>query len=182
VNKSTKLIVTGAASILGVVLAASGAYAATGSLSVSDAPGQVLKVSGVGPASEHASDNAKAHANENAKGLFGTTDAATDAEAGTTTDAEDTTVDGTVDGDAETSSTVAPVAPTTAAKNASTVKGNETGKSVEAWAHSKGDVETVAPDAAVSVDADADADVDADADADAELGVEANVNGRAGDR
>jgi hypothetical protein len=73
-KKSTKLIMTGAASLLGVALAAGGAYATGGSLSVSDAPGQVLKISGVGPASAHASDNAKAHANSNAKGIFGTPD------------------------------------------------------------------------------------------------------------
>lgn len=71
---STKLIVTGAASVLGVALAG-GAYAATGSLTTADAPGQVLQVSGVGPAAGHASATAKAHANANAKGLFGTTPA-----------------------------------------------------------------------------------------------------------
>ena len=70
---SSKLLVTGAASMLGVALVAGGAYAATGSLTPADAPGQVLQVSGVGPASAHASDKAKAHANTNAKGLFGTT-------------------------------------------------------------------------------------------------------------
>jgi hypothetical protein len=70
---SSKLLVTGAASMLGVALAAGGAYAATGSLTTADAPGQVLQVSGVGPASTHASDTAKAHANANAKGLFVTT-------------------------------------------------------------------------------------------------------------
>ena len=67
---STKLIATGAASVLGVALAG-GAYAATGSLTTADAPGQVLQVSGVGPAAGHASATAKAHANANAKGLFG---------------------------------------------------------------------------------------------------------------
>jgi len=70
---SSKLLVTGAASLLGVALAAGGAYAATGSLTAADAPGQVLQVSGVGPAYAHASDAAKAHANANAKGLLGTT-------------------------------------------------------------------------------------------------------------
>lgn len=69
---STKLIATGAASVLGVALAG-GAYAATGSLTTADAPGQVLQVSGVGPAAGHASATAKAHANANAKGLFGST-------------------------------------------------------------------------------------------------------------
>jgi hypothetical protein len=64
---STKLKVAGVASVLGVVLAASGAYAATGSLTSRDAPGQVLQVSGVGPASGHASATAVAHANPKAK-------------------------------------------------------------------------------------------------------------------
>jgi hypothetical protein len=68
---SSKLLVTGAASMLGVALAAGGAYAATGSLTPADAPGQVLQVSGVGPAAAHASDTATEHANANAKGLFG---------------------------------------------------------------------------------------------------------------
>jgi hypothetical protein len=70
---STKLFATGAASLLGVALAAGGAHAATGAFSAADAPGQVLTVSGVGPALAHASDTGKAHANANAKGLFGTT-------------------------------------------------------------------------------------------------------------
>jgi len=70
---SSKLLVTGAASMLGVALAAGGAYAATGSLTAADAPGQVLQVSGVGPAAAHASDTATAHANANAKGLLDTT-------------------------------------------------------------------------------------------------------------
>ena len=68
---STKLIVTGAASVLGVALAVGGASAATGSLSVANAPGHVLQVSGVAPASAHASGTATTHANPNAKGLFG---------------------------------------------------------------------------------------------------------------
>jgi hypothetical protein len=68
---STKLIATGAASLLGVALAAGGAHAATGALSPADAPGQVLQVSGVVPASAQASLTAKAHASANAKGLFG---------------------------------------------------------------------------------------------------------------
>ena len=58
---STKLSVTVAASMLGIALAASGAYAATGALTTRDAPGQVLQVSGVGPASDHAT--ATVHAN-----------------------------------------------------------------------------------------------------------------------
>jgi hypothetical protein len=70
---STKLFATGAASLLGVALAAGGAHAATGSLNTADAPGQALQVTGVGPAAGHASATALAHANANAKGLFGTT-------------------------------------------------------------------------------------------------------------
>jgi hypothetical protein len=58
---STKLSVAAAASVLGVALAATGAYAATGALTTRDAPGQVLQVSGVGPASDHATPTA--HAN-----------------------------------------------------------------------------------------------------------------------
>jgi len=68
---STKLIATGAASVLGVALAVGGASAATGSLSVANAPGHVLQVSGVAPAAAHASGTATTHANPNAKGLFG---------------------------------------------------------------------------------------------------------------
>jgi len=68
---SSRFVVIGAASALGVALVAGGAYAATGSLTVANAPGQVLQVRGVGPASAHASDTAQAHANPNAKGLFG---------------------------------------------------------------------------------------------------------------
>jgi len=59
--------------MLGVALAAGGAYAATGSLTPADSPGQVLQVSGVGPAAAHAGDTAMENANPNAKGLFGTT-------------------------------------------------------------------------------------------------------------
>jgi hypothetical protein len=70
---STKLIVTGAASVLGVALAAGGAYAATGSMTTADVPGRVLQVSGVGPASAHAGATAMAHASPNAKGLRGAT-------------------------------------------------------------------------------------------------------------
>jgi hypothetical protein len=58
---STKLGVAVAASMLGVALAASGAYAATGALTTRDAPGQILQVSGVGPASDQV--NPTAHAN-----------------------------------------------------------------------------------------------------------------------
>jgi hypothetical protein len=140
-KKSTKLIMTGAASLLGVALATGGAYAASGSLTASDAPGQVLKVSGVGPASTHASDTAKAHANANAKGLFGTTATASPS----ATASERNTP----------APTVSPVAPSVASKNASTVKGNQTGKSIEAWAHEQAGIHTVAPNGAVSVGVDA---------------------------
>jgi hypothetical protein len=61
-KRSTRLSVTVAASMLGVALAASGAYAATGALTTRDAPGQVLQVSGVGPASDHATPSAQANA------------------------------------------------------------------------------------------------------------------------
>jgi hypothetical protein len=59
---STKLGMAAAASMLGVALAASGAYAATGALTTRDTPGQVLQVSGVGPASDQAKPTAHANA------------------------------------------------------------------------------------------------------------------------
>lgn len=59
---STKLGMTAAASMLGVALAASGAYAATGALTTRDAPGQVLQVTGVGPSSDHATPTTHANA------------------------------------------------------------------------------------------------------------------------
>jgi ABC-type transporter Mla subunit MlaD len=62
---SARLSVTAAASMLGVALAASGAYAAASALTTRDVPGQVLQVSGVGPASDHASPTA--HANTGVK-------------------------------------------------------------------------------------------------------------------
>lgn len=70
---STKLIATGAASVLGLALAAGGAQAASGSLTAHDAPGHVVQVSGVVPASAHTSPTATAHANPNTKGLPGAT-------------------------------------------------------------------------------------------------------------
>ncbi len=70
---SDTLIGLGAASLLGVALAAGAAHAATGALSTADAPGQVLQVTGVGPASARAS--ATAIANANAAGLSGATTA-----------------------------------------------------------------------------------------------------------
>ena len=66
VKTSSTLIGLGAASLLGVALAAGAAHAATGALSAADAPGQVLQVTGVGPASAQASATAIANANANA--------------------------------------------------------------------------------------------------------------------
>ena len=149
---STKLIMTGAASLLGVALATGGAYAVTGSLTASDAPGQVLQVSGVGPASAHADANATANANANAKGVLGTTDTAkAEATAAAEAAAATTNVDST--------STATAVAPSVASQDAATVKGSLTGEEIAAWAHTQARVETVAPDAAVSVDVDANASV-----------------------
>jgi hypothetical protein len=71
IKPSSKLFTTGAASLLGVALVAGGAHAATAALSSADSPGQVLQVSGVVPASTQANATASAHANTNAKGLFG---------------------------------------------------------------------------------------------------------------
>lgn len=159
-KKSTKLIMTGAASLLGVALAAGGAYATSG-LSVSDAPGQLLKISGIAPASAHANQNALDHANENAKGLFDSTpDATDDADVST-----DTSTESDASADATAPAAVTPVAPRDAAANASTVKGNETGQSVKAWAHAKNGVEVVAPPAAVSLGSDVSVGADASADA-----------------
>lgn len=70
---STKLLATGVASLLGVTLAAGGVNAAAGALTAADAPGQVLQVSGVGPAS--AQSNAPAKADANAKSPSGATTA-----------------------------------------------------------------------------------------------------------
>lgn len=149
---------TGAASLLGVALAAGGAYATGGSLSVSDAPGQVLKIGGVGPASAHASDNAKAHANSNAKGIFGTPDedVVTDE---TTTPKVDDEAEAETETDVTSDSAADATVPREAAKNASTVKGSQTGETVKEWAHTK-KVEVVIPDAAVDVKVDADAKAD----------------------
>ena len=65
---STKVIMIGAASVLGVAMVAGGAYAARGSLTVADAPGTVLQVSGVEPASAHAIPTDTAHTNPSARG------------------------------------------------------------------------------------------------------------------
>ena len=138
--KSTKLILTGAASLLGVALATGGAYAASGTLTAFDSPGQVLKLSGVGPASAHASATAKAHANANAKGLFGTTPTSVPTDPASVPTPTPSA-----------SATVAPVAPSVASKDASTVKGSQTGKEISAWAHQQNEVHTVAPGGAVDV-------------------------------
>jgi hypothetical protein len=66
---STKLIATGAASVLGVALAVGGAQAASGSLTVRDAPGHVVQVGGVVPVSVHVSPTATAHANPSPNGV-----------------------------------------------------------------------------------------------------------------
>jgi hypothetical protein len=66
---STKLIATGAASVLGIALAIGGAQAASGPLTVRDAPGHVVQVSGVVPASAHVTRTATAHANPSPKGV-----------------------------------------------------------------------------------------------------------------
>ena len=138
--KSTKLVLVGAASLLGVALAAGGAYAATGSISDTastssvSAPGQDLKTTDVGPASTHASDNAQSHADANARGIFGSTEVSTTTESDATTD------------------TVAPVAPSVASKDASTVKGSLTGQEISAWAHEHSNVDAVTPAGEASVE------------------------------
>jgi hypothetical protein len=163
-KKSTKLIMTGAASLLGVALAAGGAYATSG-LSVSDAPGQLLKISGIAPASTQANQNARDHANEHSKVLSGSTaDATTDTDASTDTSTK-TDTDTSADADSSTDATA--VAPRDAAANASTVQGSDTGQSVSAWAHEKNGVEVVAPPAAVSLPSEASVGIDASADAQA---------------
>ena len=60
---SSKLIATGAASVLGLALAVGGSQAASGSLTVRDAPGHVVQVGGVVPVSAQANPTATAHAN-----------------------------------------------------------------------------------------------------------------------
>jgi hypothetical protein len=151
-KKSTKLVMTAAASLLGVALAAGGAYATGGSITVSDAPGQVLETTGVyGPAYAHASENAKTHANANAKGIFGTSGEGVVKDK-TSKAQEDT--DAKTEADVKSDSTAD--VPREAAKNASTEKG-QTGVTVKEWAQAKNHVEVVAPDAAVDVKVDADA-------------------------
>ena len=58
----------GAAGVLGLALVTGGAYAVRGSLTVADAPGRVLTVSGVALASAPASPTTTAHPSPSAKG------------------------------------------------------------------------------------------------------------------
>jgi hypothetical protein len=59
----------GAAGVVGVALVAGGAYAARGSLTLADAPGRVLPVSGVGLASAPANPTTTAYASPTTTGL-----------------------------------------------------------------------------------------------------------------
>jgi hypothetical protein len=56
---SSKLILTGVTSFLGVALAAGGLFLGTGVLTAADDPGQVLQVSGVGPVSVTSGSSAR---------------------------------------------------------------------------------------------------------------------------
>jgi len=148
VKKTTKIILTSAASLLGVALATGGAFAATGSI---DAPGQTLKTSGIAPAATHANATALTHANAHAKGLFGIPASSTGETAATSSGANT----------ADTTPPVSPVAPSIASKDASTVKGRLTGEEISAWAHQHTTVHAVAPDAGISVEADMKANIHA---------------------
>jgi hypothetical protein len=146
----TKIIVATATGVLSVGVATAGAFAATGSLSVADAPGQTLKLDGVGPAADHASDNALTHANEHAKGLFGSTPTAAPTAVPTPAPTATSSTDVSTSGSA-TVTTPDAVAPTTAAKDASNVKGSLTGSEVSAWAQTHSGAQVVTPPAAVDV-------------------------------
>ena len=155
-KKSTKMFMTGAATLLAVALATGGAYAATGSLTTVDAPGQVLKVSGVGPASEHASENGLEHANPNAKGLFGWTDSPRAPKA--KDDAGDKAVkdkdkDKAVKDKAAPADKPAKDTSATKKEHSSSVDDDD-GDENESTSGSSGHVEAVAPDDAVEVDND----------------------------
>jgi len=63
-----RVILIGAATVLGVAVVAGVAFAARGSLTVSDAPGQVLQVQGVGLKAGPVSPSATAQASPGAKG------------------------------------------------------------------------------------------------------------------
>jgi hypothetical protein len=56
---SNKLIVTGAAGLVGVALVVGGVLSGTGAFSTPDASGRVLQMTGVGPVSAHASATAR---------------------------------------------------------------------------------------------------------------------------
>jgi hypothetical protein len=58
---STKLIATGAASVLGIALAVGGAQASSGPLTVRDTPGHVVQVSGVVTVAQPAARATVAH-------------------------------------------------------------------------------------------------------------------------
>ncbi|WP_308466575.1 hypothetical protein [Rathayibacter soli] len=153
----TKVVVATATGVLSVGLATAGAFAATGSLSVTDAPGQVLKLDGVGPAANHANQQALSHASKHAKGLFGTSTAVP-----TPTEAPSVTAPTSGEATADTSTTVKAttpsngVVPRTAAQDASTVKGSQTGSEISTWAKSNGGAQVVAPPAAVDIQGRAD--------------------------
>lgn len=72
-----RVILIGAATLLGVVVVASGGYAVHGSLAMTDAPGQVLQVRGVGLGSAAPSPSATAQASPRATGLAATATATT---------------------------------------------------------------------------------------------------------
>lgn len=150
---STKLIATGAASLFGVALAVGGAYAATGSLTVPEAAGQVLKISGVGPAAAHASTTAKAHADANAYGLFGSTVSATPSAGTDATSAPEVrstaaaNAAGTAAGKAETPSP----ASSTAANSSSSTATTSHPAAASGGATSGTHVDVVAPNAAISL-------------------------------
>lgn len=149
----TKVVVATATGILSVGLATAGAFAATGSLSVADAPGQVLKLDGVGPAADHASQQALSHANEHAKGLFGTPTAVPTPTETPTAPSGDAAAD--TSATLETTTPSNGTVPKAAAQDASTVKGSLTGDEISAWAKTNGGAEVVAPPAAVDVQGDA---------------------------
>lgn len=134
-------------------IATAGAFAATGSLSVADAPGQVLKTTGVGPAAAHADANALAHANAHAKGLFGSTPTTTPGVTvpGVTSPSVSGEAAGDAHADAQATTPSGATVPTTAAKDASTAKGSLTGSEISAWAKAHAGAQVVAPPAAIDV-------------------------------
>lgn len=131
---STKLITTTAAGILGVALAAGGAYAATGSLSLSDSTGHVLDLSGVGT-SLHGGGSADVHANTDSDGQQDVT-ADTDA-----------TVEGRQNVDSKG----------TEKTSDDTSEGTEPGEKNGASVETRDEVQIVAPGSAISITGDASA-------------------------